>query len=35
MSEISILKNYARMCEALIKNCEQCGLNGGLHYDGC
>ena len=35
MSEISILKDYARMCNTLIKNCEQCGLNGGFHYDGC
>lgn len=35
MSEVSILKDYARMCNTLIKNCEQCGLNGGLHYDGC
>ena len=35
MSEVSILKDYARMCNTLIKNCEQCGLNGGFHYDGC
>lgn len=35
MSEVSILKDYARMCDALIKNCEQCRLNGGFDYDRC
>lgn len=35
MSEISILRDYARMCDALIKNCEQCKLNGEPYYDRC
>ena len=34
MSEISILRDYARMCDALIKNCEQCKLYND-NYDSC